>query len=368
MAQTTQQLQERLDALHQQYHLHFAGQPRVTRNLEMMRQMHRGAEAVRSELSALPENAARTAVLSLARERIDLYASEAKAIDEARVSVGDRGVEGAWLGQRANHVIHRYRRHFAGRSRSTRDVSLMVEMTADLKALRAEMSTLSSGWRSSSVEHDIGVVDSYLKLFQQEQVEIKAARDGATAETAEGIYAQLANYHFELYRLHFAGQPRVSRRPELLERMIGNLEGILSRMEALPAQGFHGEHNPQNMRVVADRLGQWREEIEQVRKVRSETPLKQMVGELGRAGEVVLEVYNERFAGESRLTRDLDLLGALCDRLWDLSRQMEMLARVQSIAENERNLEMTYDLLHMMEAEYDEIETAQKNAGGGENG
>ncbi len=368
MAQTIQQLQERLDALHQQYYLHFAGQPRVTRNLEMMRQMRRGAEAVLSELGTLPESAARTAALSLARERIDLYTSEAKAIDEARVAVGDRGVEGAWLGQRANHVIHRYRRHFAGRGRSTRDVSLLVEMTADLKGLRSEMSTLSSGWRSSSVEHDISVVDSYLKLFQQEQSEIKAARDGATPEAAESIYAQMANEHFELYRLHFAGQPRVSRRPELLERMIGNLEGILSRMEALPAQGFHGEHNPQNMRVVADRLGQWRDELEQIRKVRSETPLKQMIGELGRAGEVVLEVYNERFAGEARATRDLGLLGALCDRLWDLSRQMEMLARVQSIVENERNLEMTYDLLHMMESEYDEIETAQKSAGAAANG
>ncbi|MCB9739553.1 MAG: hypothetical protein H6747_09820 [Deltaproteobacteria bacterium] len=360
MASLFAELKDRLDGLHQQYQLHFAGQPRVTRNPEMMRAMLESARAVRQELAGLSANDEVRQAQALAEERVNLYHGEQRSIVQARSEAGDKGVEASWLGQRANHLFHRYRRHFAGRSRSTRDLALLAEMVRDLRGIRAEMATLASGWSSDQLRNDIGVVDQYLGLFEGEQKEIKGARDAHAPEEAEGIYAQLANDQFELYRLHFAGQPRVSRRPELLERMISTLETILARMEGLEQQGFHGQHNRQNREIVRDRLGQWREEIEAVRKVRSETPLSRMVQELGAAADVVLQLYNERFAGQSRTDRDVDLLVALCDRLWDLTRQMEGLARVHDLVDNERNLEMTYDLLHMMETEHDEIVRAQQ--------
>ncbi|MEY3014952.1 MAG: hypothetical protein RIT45_3687 [Pseudomonadota bacterium] len=361
MASLFAELQERLDALHQQYHLHFAGQPRVTRNPEMMRVMLEGARAVRQELAGIARSDEVAAAQALAEERVNLYHNEHKSIVQARSEAGDKGVEASWLGQRANHVFHRYRRHFAGKSRSTRDLSLLVEMVRDLRALRSEMATLGSGWRSEQLTHDIGVVDQYITLFEGEQKAIKSARDAHPPEEAENVLAQLANEQFELYRLHFAGLSRVSRRPELLERMIGNLDTILARMEALPAQGFHGQHNGQNMQIVRERATQWREELEAIRKVRSETSLTRMVEELGSAADVVLQLYNERFAGQSRKDRDIGLLVALCDRLWDLTRQMEGIARVHDLVGNERNLEMTYDLLNMMETEHDEIARAQES-------
>ncbi len=360
MPSTLNQLREQLDGLQQQYYLHFAGQPRVTRNLEMMRQMAVRAGALRSELATLAESEARTAALALAAERLELYRGEVAAIDAARVEVGDRGVEAAWLGQRANHVFHRYRRHFAGRSRSGRDISILQEMISDLDAIRGEMATLGDGWRSAQLTRDREIVDNFLGLFRQEVREIKAARDGADGEQAESLFAQLANDQFEQYRLHFAGQPRVSRRPELLEQMCGNLEAILSRMQALPSQGFHGAHNPQNARIVVERLAAWRGELEGIREVRTKTSLSEMVSQLGRAAEVVLEVYNERYAGQARASRDLGLLCGLCDRLVDLERQMETIGRVQTLVDNERNLELVHDLMHMLEAEYDEIDKAQQ--------
>ena len=197
MPSTLNQLREQLDGLQQQYYLHFAGQPRVTRNLEMMRQMAVRAGALRSELATLAESEARTAALALAAERLELYRGEVAAIDAARVEVGDRGVEAAWLGQRANHVFHRYRRHFAGRSRSGRDISILQEMISDLDAIRGEMATLGDGWRSAQLTRDREIVDNFLGLFRQEVREIKAARDGADGEQAESLFAQLANDQIE---------------------------------------------------------------------------------------------------------------------------------------------------------------------------
>ena len=100
--------------------------------------------------------------------------------------------------------------------------------------------------------------------------------------------------------------------------------------------------------------------MEEIRQIRTKTSLGEMVSQLGRAAEVVLEVYNERFAGQARASRDLSLLCGLCDRLVDLERQMETIGRVQTLVDNERNLELVHDLMHMLEAEYDEIAKVQQ--------
>jgi hypothetical protein len=358
------QLGARLESLQQQYHLHFAGQPRVTRNPEMMEAMLESARVIRAELVDLGASDLKASTLALAEERVELYTTERRAVREARTQVGDKGVEASWLGQRANHLFHRYRRHFAGRSRTTRDLALLAEMTRDLRAIAAEMATLGSGWRSQQLDHDVTVVNQYLSLYDGEQGEIKSARDAHGPDEAESVLAQLANAQFEVYRLHFAGQPRLSRRPELLDRMIASLQTVLARMEALPAQGHHSEGNQQNIAIVRGRLGEWQVELDAIRSLRAQTPLLQVVEALGQAAETVLELYNQRFAGQDRVSRDVDLLVSLCDRLWDLSRQMEGIAGVHPIAGNERNLEMVYDLLNMMENEHDEIVRVKESTEG----
>ena len=283
-------LRDRLDGVHAQYHLHFAGQPRVTRNAEMMRLMLEQATSIQTE--AQPLSAELTGVedlLALCGERLELYKGELTEIKRAREEVGPSGVEAAILGARANYVFARYRRHFAGRSRSTRDLGLLLEMTRDLEKIHNHMGELTQVFAGGSLSKDMEVVGEYLEMFRAEHQEIATARGAGTQEDQASVLASLANEQFELYRLHFAGQPRVSRRPELLERMVGSLETALARMTALRDNGLHVEYNGDNINIVQERLGMWRQELTAIRDVRSQTPLLTMVDALSEAADVVLE-------------------------------------------------------------------------------
>ena len=357
-------LRDRLEGVHAQYHLHFAGQSRLTRNAEMMRMMIEQAGAIETEAKGLNLKAdpSLQALLELCEERLSLYRSELTQIQRAQTEAGPHGIEAAWHGTRANFVISRYRRDFAGENRGTRDLGLLAEMIADLDAIQAEMIELSTVYGGGSLADDLGVVGEYLEMFRAEQQEIASARDAGSLDDQASNLAGFANSQFELYRLHFAGQARVSRRPELLERMVNNLTSTLERMKGLQSNGLHVQYNSDNIAVVEERLGLWREELTAIRDVRSQTPLLTMVENLSEAAEAVLEIYNEQFAGQGRESRDLQLLGALCDRLTELERQMNRLARVQPLTQNERNLEMTRDAIIMLSEEWEEVAKAKAAA------
>lgn len=353
-------LQDRLEGVHAQYHLHFAGQSRVTRNEEMMRLMIEQAESIYGEAKSAGTEVTRKDLVSLCQERIALYNDELKQIRRARQEAGPSGIESTMLGTRANFVIARYRRHFAGHNRATRDLGLLSEMIADLQAIQAEMTNLSKTYGGGTLADDLGVVGEYLEMFRSEKDEIAAARDAGSLEDQASNLAGLANGQFEWYRLQFAGLSRVSRRPELLERMIGNLTSTLARMTGLRDNGLHLDYNDENIQIVTERIAMWQEELTAIRDARSQTPLLSMVDALSESADVALDLYNERFAGQHRASRDLELLGALCDRLGELERQMERLSRVQPLTQNERNLEMVRDALSMLEDEWGEVADAQQ--------
>ncbi len=358
-------LRESLDSTHEQYNLHFAGQMRATRSPDMMRLMIEAAEAISRDTKRVEANgdaAEKQSLLDMCSERLALYQSELAAIESARKTIGRDGLEAALLGTRANFIFHRYIRHFAGQDRGTRDLGLLAEMTADLHAISDQMAALANGPAAADLEHDRAVVAEYIELFSNERGAVLAARDSGTLEDQAGRLANLANDQFHLYSMHFAGRARVSRRPELLERMIGTLESVIERMKGLQQIGHHSEHNAGNIAIVAERLADWRSELAAVREQRQSTPLLTMVEALGEAVEPVLATYNEEFAGLDRLTRELGLLTVLCDALGELERQMERIGSVEQLTANERNLQMVRDAMVMFEKEWQAIAEAKTEA------
>src|SRR5690606_17916862 len=143
------------------------------------------------------------------------------------------------LAIRANFVIWRYRRHFAGKSRESRDLALMAELLDTMEAIQKEMlSIISSYGQIRGLDDDLTVVRNHLELFRREADAIANAQDEGPADQKAGRLGQLANDQFDIYRVHFAGLSRLSRRPELLERVVETLEHILSEMQRLTAAGF----------------------------------------------------------------------------------------------------------------------------------
>src|SRR5690606_2121008 len=137
-----------------------------------------------------------------------------------------------------------------------------------------------------------------------------------------GRLGQLANDQFDIYRVHFAGLSRLSRRPELLERVVETLEHILSEMQRLTAAGFSVDFNARNQEIVRDRLATYQQELEEVRAVRMDASLPEVMDALAIGVNALLSEYGERYAGKPRTEVEPQRLSELCDLMGELEQQM----------------------------------------------
>lgn len=352
---TLDELRKEVDDINATYEARFAGHSRVTRDVgEIESLVSRTREVLKGlESAALKDEA----LLKTARENLALYQQEREAIIAAKAGGGADLEEFARLGTQANFVFSRYRRHFSGKSRSTRDLGLLAEMIDDLVKVQQRMQPIAN--KNKGVEGlagDLELVGNNIKLYTSERGEITDARNGGTAEQQADTLAEVANGQFKLYQDHFADKSRITRRPQLLQRMIDNLKTTKDRMEGLRKAGLESDANTKNIEIVEANLKMYTTEIAEIKKARASVKLADLMGALGGAANDVMEEYRANFAGKSRKGRDLDLLSKLCDQLGEIARQMSDLGRAEVQDFNLRNLQIVTDNLVMLDNEYDEIQ------------
>lgn len=350
-------LKQQIDDLSSEYGARFAGHSRVTREVAEIDALLARAKDVVQRLEALPKSAkdeAYDVVLETAKANVELFSGERDAIRAAKAA-GPAMLEFAQLGAQANLVFARYRRHFAGKPRPTRDVGLLAEMIEDLTKIQTRMRSLSVGKDEASVQQDLQVVSENLKMYVQERQEIANARSSGMAEERADMLADAANTQFQVYQDHFANLARVTRRPELLQRVIESLKQIQQAMQAVKREGHNSPTNDRNMEIVQANLEMYDRELKEIRKSRAGVKLADLMGNLGGAANDVMNEYQEHFAGKDRGTRDLDQLGRMCDRLGEILRQMQALGRAEKNEMNLRNMSITSDNLVMLENEYEQI-------------
>jgi hypothetical protein len=186
-------------------------------------------------------------------------------------------------------------------------------------------------------------------------------RESATPQELTSAWAAVANAQFEAYRIHFAGRSRVSRRPALIERLLGNLEFAKTNMSTLIQAGHEVEINTKNRQRVRERLESYGREAEAIRKAREEASVYDLIDSLGQEANLVMSDYGNEFAGKNRATRDTVKMAGLLDRLVEVERQMWALGRVYENETNERNTGIVHDTLIVYGAEWQAIREAQSN-------
>jgi hypothetical protein len=359
-------LRQKIDDLSSVYSARFAGQSRVTRDLQEIDELVDKSREVVSSLESLPADARGedyASLLDQAKQSLALYEGERVAIAQAKATQDPDLELFARLGTQANFVFARYRRHFAGKARPTRDLGLLAEMIDDLTKIQQQMTPIVAKKKGvSGLAQDLELVTSNLKLYLAERGEIADARGSGTPEEQADILAEVANGQFRVYRDHFANKSRVSRRPQLLQRVISNLETVKDRMTGLQKAGLRSDQNAKNIDVVDGNLKLYRTELAEIKKARASVKLADLMGSLGGAANDVMQEYDQEFAGKARKGRDLELLSSLCDRLGELARQMNDLGRAEVQEFNLRNLQITTDNLVMLEAEYDEVLKANQGS------
>ena len=359
---TLSELHRRLSQNDVRYALHFAGHARLTRRPQLLAEMIAEAQDIARDVKGLRAGSDRDAISESAKRQVKLYTDEKAAIEGLQAQMGPLAREASVLGARANVLFHRYARHFAGQGRSSRDGTLLLDTIQELTAILQQMQAIQADQAIDGLKADIEVVQGRLAQFRAEVDAIAAAQTEVSQSEQAGAMAGLANNLFAQYRVHFAGLPRVTRRPELLVRLLEALESVHERMVALETQGLREQHNSENIGVVENRLGLWAEELVAIRAERKTTNFNTMVRDLETAVNAELEGYAQHFAGQSRRTRELQRLTDIIDRLDEIEKQMTRLEEVQESEENSLHLSVVRDALSMYQNEWDEIAKVQGKA------
>ncbi|MUG96075.1 hypothetical protein F7734_28525 [Scytonema sp. UIC 10036] len=266
-------------------------------------------------------------------------------------------------------IVARYNRHFALKTRATRDLRQLDEFIAHLLNLKERVDAL---WESAEtietiVQERISAlqtrINADLALFEGEGEAIVATRGSQILRESTAYLADRINEQFAVYRGHFAGHPRLSRRPRLLQRAIDNLQEIHDELsdpafDALEDGGVRAT----NLQLVAENLISLRREMGMVELEHQASSVAERIASLGTAANALIQEYNLYYAGQERTTRDLPRLGLICDRLAELALQMGELSSIVNSQANARNLEIVQFCLQLYEQEYQQISSAKEQA------
>jgi len=354
----TERLASEFQAITKEYDQNFAGQSRYTRDVSLIEGLAKKVRSLVSEIDQIPEPARDARMKALyddASRTADVYTREREAIVEAKAA-GPQFEPFSALATWANFAFARYFRHFAGQSRQSRDALLLEELREELERVQAEMKRLAGTPPNPAFERDIKLVTDTLNTYRLEGEAVSTAQTGGSPLDVAQRLGVIANNQFALYRANFAGSSRITRRPALLVRMIDTLEIVHDRMLRT---GINESFHQQNIQVVESQLQLFRSELEEIRAARKAVPLADLMGFLGGDANQLFEDYRNAFAGKDRRRVDREKLGQICDKLFELAKQMDDLRKVEANESNERNLEIVTTQLAQFETEYAEVTNAQ---------
>jgi hypothetical protein len=354
-------IQQDLDQLTSAYDRDFAGQSRATRDLSVLDDLVKKTKDVLARIDTIPAAAQGKELADLretATNNLAMYETERGEIVRAKAA-GPSDQEFGNLARSANMVFARYRRHYAGKGRASRDLGLLLEMIDDLTAIKGRMADIIKKKGTAGMRSDLDIVTNNLEMYKREQGEITRAKADGSAEDRANNLATEANELFEAYRVQFAGHPRVTCRPKLLARIVEQLKDVRARMDKIQKGGFEQAFNADNIGIVDGNLEMYETEVNEVKRAREGVALVDIMSNLGTAANKVFEEYRANFAGKDRTGVDHELIGRMCDRLGEIGRQMSELARVEKNEVNDNNMEIVATQLQMYEREFDAIRQAK---------
>jgi hypothetical protein len=256
-------------------------------------------------------------------------------------------------------IVARYNRHFAGKTRPTRDLRQLDEFIRHLGNLKERAQALPEGAETIVQERISQLqtrIDAELALFEGEQEAIAATRRSENLAERSAYLGDRINEQFAIYRGHFAGQPRLSRRPGLLLRVIDNLEEIGTALSDPAFDALEdGGVRTANLELVLENLQALRRELGMIELEHQASSVAERIASLGAAANTIIQEYNLYYAGQERVTRDLARLGLLCDQLAELALQMGEVSSLVNSPANARNLEIVQACISLYEQEYPQI-------------
>lgn len=261
----------------------------------------------------------------------------------------------------ADHALGCHARHHSGKKLSHGDIRLLGELLQLLEARRRILAAHREATESESLRDRIIELDDQLTLLDDRREEIvlatrEADSPSARAELAAARLADQLCWHHE----HIAGRPRLSRRPRLLHRIILALEDLQAEISHDDSAAFHITRL-----VIEDRLPLLRRELGDIELAHQTASDEAHIASLTTATRDEQIEYDLHFAERDRSSRDLDSLGHLCDRLFEIEIQLlDLLQRGDSSRQAHviEVISTVQDDLALYEGEYARIHTLQSTS------
>ncbi|WP_428267367.1 hypothetical protein [Haliangium sp.] len=256
----------------------------------------------------------------------------------------------------ANHLIGVYERHFAGRSRASRDARCLGELLERLLDCQHRLESLPDAATRERAADSLATVERQALMLEDECTHILNARQVQAPAERAALLATRINEQFALYRTHFAGQSRLSRRPRLLQRIINNLDDIQAELDDKALLELDDDGTSEaNRKLVAEELPRLRRELGLIELEHQAASVTERAAALGVAANTELRAYNLYFAGQDRATREPERLLSICDRLTEIEWQfLDMIGQYHSEAIT-RSLDAVQVCLDLYLSEYEQI-------------
>lgn len=356
---TLRLLSRRAERVHARYRFRFADKPRLTRDPGLLLSLMDELRPLLEEARGLRGEGEGDALVSQLERRLRLYADELKAVEEAREAGAD-AICLSRLSTRLDLSLGRYRRHFASQSRRTRDLARLDGLLAETESIgvAARAFTGREPERAGKLRDRAA---RHLDLLENERLAIVDAQSQGTPRERASLYARLANAQLARYQRDFADRQRATRSAELLGRIVERLVDLRREMMRLSVAGLETEENARNIELLTERLALYEREVAAIAAAREGTPPAQKLELWAAETRSLLTRYDADFAGQSRASRDLSALGALCDALgeierglWELDTDDPALAR-----QRDDEIALVHDALMTFEREYGLIAKAR---------
>lgn len=255
-------LAREMNQIHSEFHHHYAGQVRMTRDLS-------GLDVLLAALEGLRERAVAEsghsegrwqALLDLIDRRLDEYQSERGAVAQIQASATSADRQAAQITARARLVLHRFVRHFAGQGRKTRDIERLREILLDLDGLFGQLRPLAHAIHLRSVAEEIGAVGGFVDLLRAEEQELQLARRGGSLLQQSQNWQELLRSLAAGWAMEVQAQPRALRRPELVARYVAALDGIVDGLLTTRHANLPDDHEMALAAATRD-LVRWQDEL-----------------------------------------------------------------------------------------------------------
>jgi len=351
------ELQQQSDRLQLRFQLHFADHVRLTRDLKQLQQLVAASQTLLDEIARqidLDRTPAWEKLLLVVQRRQKTYVEAQGAIAQAQSVAGLRDLAASQLTSRGRLILHRYVRHFAGRSRKTRDLVLLRAIIDDLLLLWRPLEPMLPRIQVPSVAEEIDALGQFLGFFHAELQEIRTGQQSGSRLDQIAAFAVRQTELQSRWQTHWTQVSENIRRIQVLQQLVASLDALLEAMMTIRHANLPDSFETA-IAQVARELVRWQDALAAATAARHLQEPSQLHRLLVQQSSALFSQYRQQLSGEIG-SRNRAVLLQLCDQMDDVEQGLQALVGQLDVAED---LVFIRDVLVAAGRTYDQVNAAQ---------